>query len=640
MATVTLTTTTALEPSIHSRSSHSVDPVHSAHTLRQQQQRQQDVATVSHPISPEDDTVSPPSTDPKPFKPTRRFWLVMMSVGAISMCGSIEATIVINALPTITAALGGGKLYLWVPNAFYLASLAVLPFYAQVSDIFGRRTMLLIAVALFVLGCALGGASTSMTMLIVARTTQGVGGGGIDTLTETIILDLVPLRERGKYMAIVSIGTALDFAVGPFVGGLIVVKLGWPWIFYINAIISGVALVMFFFFLRVKHQRGQTLWSKVKRIDFGGNAIFIGAVIAVLLALTWAGPVYHWDSARILVPLILGLLGLCIFTAFEWTPRLAPEPSFPRALVSNRTSSAALAMTVVNCITATGTFYFLPVYFQGVLAKSPLDSGIAVAPIATTLLPFCIIFGTMLSKVGKYRPLHLLGWVLTLISAGLFCTLNRHSSTAAWASFELLGAVGIAALTVSLLPAMQAPLPERYAATSAGMYSFARSFGSIWGVTIPAAVFNNAVKQQVRADQLIVAMNSTLADNLANGQAYQLATKAFLDTLSSSGDIIREQVIGIFEHAIHVVFYVLTAFAGLGLCLVFLEKEIPMRTEIKTEFGLDEGGETREAHPGHREADAGQKTAAVGGSQYRDGFSVDSRNVDAIELRDMSNVSR
>ena len=276
-----------------------------------------------------------------------------------------------------------------------------------------------------------------MTMLIVARTIQGVGSGGVDTLCETIVLDLVPLRERGKYMSIVSIGTTLGFATGPFVGGLIVVKLGWPWVFYLNAIIGGAALVMFFFFLRVKHQRGQTFWSKVKRIDFGGNAIFIGAVVAVLLALTWGGPVYHWDSAQILVPLVLGLLGLCAFTAFEWTPRLAPEPSFPRVIVSNRTSSAALAMTIVNCITTTGTFYFLPVYFQGVLTKSPLDSGIALAPLAATIIPFSLVCGILLSKVGKYRPFHILGWSVILVSVGLCSTLDRHSSTAAWAGFEI-----------------------------------------------------------------------------------------------------------------------------------------------------------------------------------------------------------
>lgn len=171
----------------------------------------------------------------------------MMSISVISLCGSVEGTIVVNALPTIVAALGGGNLYLWVPNAFFLAAIAVLPLVSQLSNIFGRRNVLLGSVALFVLGCALGGASNSMTMLIIARTIQGMGSGAVDTLTETVILDLVPLRERGKYLAYVSIGTTLGYVGGPFMGGIIVVKLGWAWIFYLNAIFGGAALIMFFF---------------------------------------------------------------------------------------------------------------------------------------------------------------------------------------------------------------------------------------------------------------------------------------------------------------------------------------------------------------------------------------------------------
>ena len=370
----TTTTTITIDPSTrNSRGSGSIDLNSSAH--RQQHPQPQIQRIVSREVAddgsrlapPEDDT--PPPAETKPFKLTRRFWLIMLSISALSLCGSVEGTIMVNALPTIVADLGGGSLSIWVPNAFFLASIAALPLCAQASDIFGRRNMLLGAVSLFVLGCALGGASSSMTMLIIARAIQGLGSGTVDTLTETIVLDLVPLRERAKYLSYVSIGTTLGYVGGPFVGGLIVVKLGWPWVFYLNVILGGVALVMFFFFLRVKHRRGQSFFSKIKRIDFGGNAIFIGAVVAVLLALTWGGPVYHWNSAQILVPLVLGLLGLLAFIAFEWNPRLAPEPSFPRAVVSNRTSSAVLLMTLVNSIAMYGAFYFLPVYFQGVLGN-------------------------------------------------------------------------------------------------------------------------------------------------------------------------------------------------------------------------------------------------------------------------------
>lgn len=598
-----------------------------------QQHQHQQHQRVS-PREAQDATTTPPPAGTKPFKPTRAFWLVMLSITVLSLCGSVEGTIVVNALPTIVAALGGGNLYLWVPNAFFLASIAVPPLFAQASDIFGRRSLLLGAASLFVLGCALGGASNSMAMLIVARAIQGAGSGGVDTLTETVILDLVPLRERGKYIALVQIGTTLGYVGGPFVGGLIVVNLGWPWVFYLNVILSGVALVMFFFFLRVKHRRGQSLWSRIKRVDFGGNAIFIGAVVAVLLALTWAGPVYQWSSAQIIIPLVIGLLGLLAFIAFEWTPRLAPEPSFPRVIVSNRTSAAVLTMTLVNSITMYGTFYFLPVYFQGVLAKSPLDSGIGLAPISAAVIPFAIVAGTLLSKVGKYRPIHICGWSAMLVAVGLFSTLNRNSSTAAWACFEILGAAGLGALSVSLIPALQAPLEERYAATSTGMYSFSRGFGAIWGVTIPSVIFNNVVKHQVTADPSAFATNPTLAARLADGQAYQLATKVFLDSLEPSDSQLRDHVIAVFEHAIHIVFYALAAFAGLGLLLVFVEKEVPMRTENATEFGLEEDGNNK-ARVNDSGESAGGLMASGDVSRHSRGGGARSRAVDGIALEEV-----
>lgn len=625
MATKTVT----VDPSGVVTSS-SIDLNKAANAQQHQHQQHQRVA----PREAQDATTTSPA-ETKPFKPTRPFWLVMLSITVLSLCGSVEGTIVVNALPTIVAALGGGDLYLWVPNAFFLASIAVLPLFAQVSDIFGRRNLLLGAASLFVLGCALGGASNSMTMLIVARTIQGIGSGGVDTLTETVILDLVPLRERGKYIALVQIGTTLGYVGGPFVGGLIVVNLGWPWVFYLNVILSGVALVMFFFFLRVKHRRGQSLWSRITRIDFGGNAIFIGAVVAMLLALTWAGPVYQWNSAQIIIPLVIGLLGLLAFIAFEWTPRLAPEPSFPRVIVSNRTSAAVLTMTMVNSITMYGTFYFLPVYFQGVLAKSPLDSGIRLAPISAAVIPFAIVAGTLLSKVGKYRPIHIFGWSAMLVAVGLFSTLNRTSSTAAWVCFELLGAAGLGALSISLIPALQAPLEERYAATSAGMYSFFRGFGAIWGVTIPSVIFNNVVKQQVTADPSAFATNPTLAARLIDGHAYELATKAFLDSLEPSDSQLRDHVIAIFEHAIHIVFYALVAFAGLGLLLVFLEKEVPMRTENATEFGLEEDGNNKGRVNDSGES-AGGLMAAAGVSRHGDSSGTRSRAVDGIALEEVS----
>ncbi len=188
----------------------------------------------SKPI-PTPEPISIQKDEPRPqiLRPWR-FWAIIMALGITGLMSSIEGTIITSALPTITDALGGGDTYIWVPNAYLLAQVAILPLTAQASNIFGRRNLLLGAVALFTLGGGLSGGASSMTMLIAARTIQGLGGGGINLLMETIVTDIVPLRERGQYMAIVGIGAVVGATLGPFLGGLITDHASWRWCFYIN----------------------------------------------------------------------------------------------------------------------------------------------------------------------------------------------------------------------------------------------------------------------------------------------------------------------------------------------------------------------------------------------------------------------
>ena len=168
-----------------------------------------------------------------------RFWAIIASLMITGLMSALEGTIITSALPTITEALGGGNAYIWVPNAFLLSSVAVIPLFAGASNIFGRRNLLLGAVAIFTLGSGLCGGASSMNMLIAARTVQGFGGGGMNLLVETVVTDLVPLRERGKYMSIVYLGATVGATLGPFLGGVITDQSSWRWCFYLNVPIGG-----------------------------------------------------------------------------------------------------------------------------------------------------------------------------------------------------------------------------------------------------------------------------------------------------------------------------------------------------------------------------------------------------------------
>ncbi|UKZ79090.1 hypothetical protein TrVFT333_006840 [Trichoderma virens FT-333] len=543
--------------------------------------------TSVHELTNEEPNLVPPPIPAQDNEPrsaghrTWRFWAIIIALSITGLMSAIEGTIITSALPTITNALGGGDTYIWVPNAYLLAQVAILPLAGQASNIMGRRHLLLGAVALFTLGGGLSGGASSMDMLIAARTIQGLGGGCINLLIETIVTDIVPLRERGQYMGIVGIGTIVGATLGPFLGGLITDHASWRWCFYINVPIGVVSFGILFVFLRVKYERDLSWSARFRRIDISGNAIFVAAIVSALIALTWGGTIYSWSTYHIVVPLVLGLVGVLLFAAFEWTPRLCPEPSFPRQIVSNRTSAAALVLTFIHAVVAYWVYYFLPIYFQAIKGLSPLRSGINTLPNVAGGLVFAVLGGVLLSKFGRYKPLHLVGFAVTTVSFGLLSILDANSSDAAWVCIQLLNAVGSGMLGGVLLPAVQAPLDESYVATTTGIWSFARYFGCIWGVTIPSAVFNNECSRLAST-----ITNAEIAGNLSGDSAYQHATGAFL--LSIEDPALRAEVVKVFTGAMRTVWLVGIAFAALGFLVSFIAKEIKLREELNNNFGVED----------------------------------------------------
>jgi hypothetical protein len=342
-----------------------------------------------------------------------------------------------------------------------------------------------------------------------------------------------------------------------------------------------VAFVCLFMFLNVKHQREAGWKQQFARIDVVGNLIFVGAIVSCLIALTWGGTVYEWDTFHIVTPLILGFFGLFLWTAFEWTPKLCKEPSFPRKIVSNRTSAAALGLTFIHAIVTYWTYYFLPIYCQALKGRSAMNSGVDTLPTFAGGLVCALIGGILLSKIGRYKPLHFAASVPMIVAFGLFSLMNADTHPAAWAWFQLICAAGSGLMSGILLPAVQAPLDETYVATSTGLWSFARYFGCIWGVAIPSAIFNN------QCSRLASGLgDADIAELLTGGHAYQYATAAFVNGIEDATT--RAEVVEVFSGALRMVWLIGIAFAGIGFLLVFVEKEIELRNELNTEFGMEE----------------------------------------------------
>ncbi|MCJ1352519.1 MAG: hypothetical protein MMC33_002503 [Icmadophila ericetorum] len=542
--------------------------------------------------SPSKDTIDPPSES---TSHSWRFWCVFLALCLISFISGLDATIVVTALPTITREIGGQEQYVWIANSFIIASTVPQPLFAQISNIFGRRNPMLLAMMLFTLGSGIAAGARNPAMLIGGRTVQGLGIGGAYVLLDVVCCDMVPLRERGKYLPMMLSAAAIGTTVGPVIGGSLAQK-NWRWIFYLNLPISGLALAITFFFLNVKYTRNPTWRHALARVDFLGNAIFIPSILAILLGLILGGTQFPWGSFHIILPLVLGFLGWALFHIHQASP-ICKEPSVPPRLFMNRTSATGFILTFLSSMLLQTVAYFMPVYFQAVRGTSPLRSGVDFLPYACAIIPFSIVAGVLISKVGFYRPLHLAGFALNAIGVGLLSILNENSSKAAWACFQIIAAAGIGILLSSILPAILAALPESDVATAAGTYSFVRSFGYVWGVTIPSIVFNGQFdKYSYRIG------DATVRAALANGAAYGFASGGFIPELALET---RIEVVGVYVTALQTVWQVAVAFSCLGFFCVFVEKHVELRRELHTEYGLEEGGRRSAAVQGQKITDSG-----------------------------------
>jgi hypothetical protein len=441
-------------------------------------------------------------------------------------------------------------------------------------------------VAVYTLGSGICGGATSGGMLIAGRAIQGVGSGGVNMIVDVIVSDLVPLRQRGNYIAIVLTVYSIGTSLGPFVGGAIVDTTTWRWVFYLNIPVGGASLVMLYLFLRVKWDKQTTFLERLRKIDFIGNGILMVASVAILWALTYAGARYPWSSWHTILPLVLGFVGYGIFIIFE-ASKLCKEPVMPLRLFQHRTSGIVYINTFLNSTLLYWTMFFLPVYFQGVLLSSATRAGVQMLPIVLVAVPGAIVSVIVLSKWGRYKQLHFVGFALMTLGLGLFGTLGNTSSMAEWVGYQVLAALGSGMILNTLLPAFQAGLKETDQAAATASWSFMRSFGNIWGVSIPAAIFNNQFAtlahtiDDPRARALVVA-----------GRAYENTSRDFVQSFPSPA---REQIVAVFSAALRMVWHVAIAFACLAFVLSLFEEEIKLRDELDTEFGMETGKEETKA---------------------------------------------
>ena len=434
------------------------------------------------------------------------------------------------------------------------------------------------AVSIFILGNGICGGASGGEMLIAGRCVMGIGTGGLTMMLELIISDLVPVRKRSAFMGLVFAATNVGTALGPFVGGKIVASTIWRWVFYMNLPIGGAALLLMIAVLRTKYRGNKTLSAGLARIDYMGNLLIVCSAISILFALTYGGARYPWGSWHVVVPLVLGLLGLRVFAFYEaFVPR---EPVMPLRIFSNRTSAIALFLTFLFSMLNLWRIYFLSVYFQSTLLSSPARAGVQILPSVLMLIPAVVIAGGIVNKTGKYLAVHYFGFSMLVLGHGLLIVLGSGSPPAAWIIIQMVVAFGSSFVVGALLPAVQAPLPESDVAAATATAAFIRAFGVVWGVSIPAVIFNN------RFDQLAGRIqDSAVRAAFINGKAYERASRDYIKQFPQPA---RGEIVSCYQDSLRRCWQVSVAFAGVALLAVFLEKQVTMRTSLDTEYGLED----------------------------------------------------
>ncbi|KAK2616255.1 hypothetical protein QQS21_000890 [Conoideocrella luteorostrata] len=423
-----------------------------------------------------------------------RFWLAFWSIALTNLAAAFDATTLSVALPKISQALGGTSTEaFWGGTSYLLATTAMMLIWVSASDAVGRRAATLAALLVFGVGAIICAVATGWTAMLAGRTVQGVGGGGVIGLTAVLITDLVPLRRRGKFYALISVVWAVGSPIGPIIGGVLSQKDAWRWIFWMNLPIVGVGMLGIAAFLRLSRHR-LTLVEMLGCFDYPGSFLFVASATVLLIPLTWGGTQYPWSSWQTLVPLILGVAGFAAFGCYEkWSQSRRPSKKLliPLDIFSNYSALLLFGSSMLHGLVLYSFVYYMPEYFQTVKLYSPIIAG------TVTIVPCAAFVSVVVGKTGQYRWAIWAGWLLVSGGCGLLVLLDANTTVAQWIFLQVVSGLGIGLLFPSISLAVQSSVPERTVSVAATLVLFFRSMGQALGVAIGSAVLENQLRQRL-----------------------------------------------------------------------------------------------------------------------------------------------
>lgn len=522
-----------------------------------------------------------PSTTTTTTPTKKTVILTFIGLMVSMLMASLGQTVLSTALPTIVGEMGGVSHMTWIFTSYILATTIVMPIVGRISDLFGRKPLIVASILLFMGGAILGGMADSIGMLIASRVVQGLGGGGLMVLSQSAVADVVPARERGKYMGILGSVFAVSSVAGPLLGGWFTEGPGWRWAFWINIPLGVLAVVATAKFLKLPAPQR----AARTRIDYGGMALVGVATTAIVLICTWGGGTYSWGS-----PVILELTGLAVLAVIGliWVESKATNPILPLAMFKERNFTLSTGVGLLTGVAMFGVIGYMPTYIQMVTGVTATQAGLLMIPLMLSLLVSSVLSGVLVSRSGKYKAYPIVGVALMAVGLFVVSTLEPHSAIWLMSIYLAVFGIGLGLSQQILTLIVQNSFPGSVVGTATASFNYFKQVGATVGSAIVGSIFASRLA-------------TSLATNLAGVSTPPGLNPQSLTPQGVLGlpDAVREPVISSYNEALLPIFLALVPVVLASLLVALFIKEVPLATKLDTQIdSLDAELEELEAEYG------------------------------------------
>ncbi|MEU2657079.1 MFS transporter [Streptomyces sp. NPDC007325] len=507
----------------------------------------------------------PAGTPPQPPAETpldpRRVRLVFFGLMLALLLAALEQMIVATALPKIVGELQGLDRMSWAITAYLLTSTIGLPVYGKLGDLLGRKSVFLFAIVVFVIGSGLAGWSRSMDELIAFRALQGVGAGGLMIGVQAIIADIVPARERGRYMGLIGAAFGLASVAGPLLGGFFTDHVSWRWCFYFNVPFGLVTLAVVAAVLKLPKPKARG------RFDVLGTLLLATASTCLVLLTSWGGTEYDWDD-RVIIALGCGAAGTVLL--FLVVEHFAPEPLIPLRLFRDSVFNVTALVGAVVGIALFGAASYLPSFLQMVEGATATESGLLMLPLMGGIVLASVVSGQLISRTGRYRIYPVIGSALAVLGMGLLSRMDIGTPRLTHSLWQAVLGTGIGLIMPVLILAVQNSVRPADLGTATSAHNYFRQIGGSVGAAIFGTVF------AARLDDALADRLPAVQGSGAHGAALPPAEAITPQTVHALPPALRDLYIQAYADAMPRVFLYLVPVLVLGLVLAFFLKEQPL----------------------------------------------------------------